>query len=72
LEGENRISQRNSCTVTNLMDYSHPAIKNLYLEGEFLSRKQAHRSFVPVVNAKVLRSWLSMSNEEGADAAAEE
>lgn len=54
------------------MDYSHPAIKNLYLEGEFLSRKQAHRSFVPVVNAKVLRSWLSMSNEEGADAAAEE
>jgi hypothetical protein len=29
----------------DLMDYSHPPTKNLYLEGEFLSRKQAHKFF---------------------------
>jgi hypothetical protein len=58
------------------MDYNRPATKNLYLEGgtegEFLSRKQAHESIVHVVNTEVLRSRLSISNEEEAGAASEE
>jgi hypothetical protein len=72
LAGENWTARRNACTVNRSQNCSDPAIRGLYLEGDVLSREQAHRSFVHAVNTKVWKSWLSISNEERAGAASDE